>query len=188
MKKSILIALVALCLSNIAFSQIQKTESNFVVIVEPFSLFNGGFDIGSGYALNKNKVELKYRQTDKSDPIARQKNDFDTKYKTLELSYNYFLNQHLKGFFVGGTANYFFDYKATEKVSGLSESKDFSSIGLRLGYYWYPFKKTNLFIDPTLAINFNLNDIDIMAGGKTLNKQYFRFPPAGILLRIGYQF
>ena len=52
----------------------------------------------------KIKVEFKYRQTGNSDPIASQKNVFETKYKTIELSYNYFLKVHLKGFFVGGTA------------------------------------------------------------------------------------
>lgn len=165
-----------------------KKETNFVLIVEPFSPLNGGFDIGVGYGFSKHKVELKYRQTSKSDPIAQQKYDFDSEYKNFEVSYNYFLKEHLKGWFVGGTFNHFQDFKVTEKVSNLSASKDFESIGLRFGYYWYPFKKINLFIDPTLAVNFNLNDKDLTVGGNTFDKQSFRLPPAGIILRIGYKF
>ena len=49
-----------------------------------------GFDIGVGYGFSKHKVELKYRQTSKSDPIAQQKDDFDSEYKNFEVSYNYF--------------------------------------------------------------------------------------------------
>lgn len=72
--------------------------------------------------------------------------------KTLKFLYNYFfLKEHLKGWFVGGTFNHFQDFKVTEKVSNLSASKDFESIGLRFGYYLVPFQKINLLIILTLG-------------------------------------
>lgn len=188
MKKIILLAFTVVSISANSFAQDKKKDNSFVVIVEPFSLLNNGFDIGAGYGFDKNKVEIKYRQTGKSDPVAQQKEDFDTKYNSVELSYNYFLKEHLNGFFIGGTANYFFDYKATEKVFNQTATKDFASLGIRFGYYWYPIKKLNLFIDPTIGLNFNLNDKELSAGGKTFDKQSIRLLPAGMLLRVGYQF
>jgi hypothetical protein len=62
-----------------------------VLIVEPFSPLNGGYDVGVGYGFNRHKIELKYRHTTKSDPIAPQKDDFDSEYTNMEVSYNYFL-------------------------------------------------------------------------------------------------
>lgn len=185
---SILFAINLLAFAHQKLAAQNTADNSFVLIVEPFSPINGGFDIGLGYGFSKHKVEIKYRQTSKSDPIAQQKDDFDSKYKNFEISYNYFLKEHLKGFFAGGTFNYFKDFEVTKKVSKQTVSKDFQSIGLRFGYYWYPFKKINLFIDPTLALNFNLNDKDLAVNGKIFDKQIFRLPPAGIVLRIGYKF
>lgn len=186
LKKVISLSFV-LFLTQAAFPREEKAHS-ILLIAEPFSLLNAGYDVGVGYGFFKNKIELKYRSTTKSDPNAPQRDDFRTQYKTLELSYNYFLHHHSRGLFIGATANYFYDYKATDYVTNTSATKEFFSLGIRLGYYWYPFENLNLFIDPTLAVNFALDDKDISAGGRTLSASTVKLPPAGIILRIGYRF
>ncbi len=188
-KKYLLFTFLVLSLMSSSYAQEKiVNEKSLLFIAEPFVMISGGFDVEGAYGFGKIKIGVKYRQTEKSDPIALQKSDFDTKYKNLELNYNYFLKDHLKGFFAGGTLNYFFDYIATEKLSIQSATKDFLSIGLRFGYFWYPFKNINLFIDPTLAINVNVNDKDVTTGGRVYEAQTFRLPPAGMILRIGYKF
>ena len=52
----------------------KQKRNQFRVNCRTISPLNGGFDIGVGYGFSKHKVELKYRQTPKSDPIYSNQN------------------------------------------------------------------------------------------------------------------
>ncbi len=164
-----------------------QTPGSAMVIVEPFVMISGGFDVEGALLFSESKVGIKYRQTAQSDPIAFQKADFDTKYKTVEISFNRFLSAPQEGLFAGATLNYF-EYTIIEKTTLQQASNSFTSLGLRVGYIWFPFDKIKFFIDPTLGLNFTLNDKGQIVGGKKYNAHAVRLPPAGMMLRVGYVF
>ncbi len=96
---------------------------------------------------------------------------------------DYFMKPERKGYYIG-LINLFFN----NQVTGDNETKEVMSHNIipRVGYRWYPFKKTDLYLNPFLGIRYEyLVKEQIIVGGEEFKAA--GFGPFGTM-HVGYHF
>jgi hypothetical protein len=172
-KKNTSLTIVFLCCFgwSISFGQyIDSMKVNCIYFqTEAFIPFQGGVDLQGAYRFGDNLIGIKYRYVPVTDLLDKQKDEFDVKFRTIQLSYSRLVLKNKK-LAIGMLAGYYPNFSVTEKTSQISAKKNYSTLGLRATYYFFPFKKHGFFIAPTIQVNFALNDKELNVGGGVYKK------------------
>lgn len=136
--------------------------------------------------MEKNRITADYL-TGGLSPWYNQADDFkNTNSEILSIAYNRWLNSEQKGFNFGINFSVFSKFEV-ENNACETLTKNPANISLRLAYAWFPFKKINLFVEPTVYLGFMIRDQDLnFASGETFEKK--TFIGHGPLLNVGYKF
>ena len=164
-----------------------QAQKSITVAFDPLSIVAlGGYEVELGYNFDKNRVAASYLSGGLS-PWFSQAEDFEsTAHSVLEIAYSRFLNNEQKGLSYGLAYAYYTQFEVENKV-GQTLVKNPSRVGLKLAYAWYPFKKINLYLEPSMTFGFMIGDEDLaFTSGELFNKK--SFIGNGPLFNLGYKF
>lgn len=158
---------------------------------DPFGLAVSGYEIELGVNFGKNRISASISQIAPPSMYYPQNDKFEIKRSYFDVFYARFLNEEQRGFNYGVSFGYFYDEEVTRKDTTLVQSKDYFRAGIKLGYYWYPFKnKENalkgFFIEPAFNIGFALNDYDVEFPDETFKASLMKV--SGPIFHFGYKF
>ncbi|MCX6189912.1 MAG: hypothetical protein NTW54_10005, partial [Bacteroidetes bacterium] len=96
MKKIIIVIIISFFCGLSVYGQKNKSAdslktNNILIQAELFVPFQGGYDIQGGYKFGSNLVLLKYRYVPVSDLLDAQRNEFNVKFSTIQVSYSRFI-------------------------------------------------------------------------------------------------
>lgn len=163
-----------------------KAQQSFTIATDPLSLALSGYEFEAAYSFDKNRVSVSYLGGELT-PWFGQAGDFkETSQGVLDIAYSRWLGDEQKGFSYGLAYTYFTSFKV-ENNDGETLEKNPSKVSLRLTYAWFPFKKINLFLEPTMSFGFMIGDEDLnFATGEKFDKK--SFIGNGPIFNIGYKF
>lgn len=146
----------------------------------------GGVEVETGINFNKNRITVGYLNGD-LPPWFSQSEDFNSaNHSTIEISYSRFLKEEQKGFNFGLAYAYFTEFWVQNEI-GQTLEKNPSRIGLKIAYAWFPFEKTNLYLEPSMTFGTLIGDEDLnYLSGELFEKK--TFIGNGPLFNVGYKF
>lgn len=188
-KRLLLTALASILITTGIAAQSENTS--FTIATDPFSPTLGGYDFELGYNFGKNRIAASISAIEVPEFYNSQSDDFEVERSYFDIYYTRFLNDQQTGFHYGVSFGYIYDTQITEIETGLVGEKDFWRAGLRVGYFWEPFKNNdtglkNLFVEPTFNFGFALNDEDLSIGTDQFDASIMKI--SGPLFHIGFKF
>lgn len=198
MKASVLFFASFLLFWNASFLSAQEVESapqnSFSISVEILAPILGGFIAEGGYNFGKNRLAASWSTVGVPEFYNSQSDLFTPTRQYIDLFYTRFINDEQTGFHYGLSFGYIYQEKVEQVSTGLEREKDYFRGGIRLGYFWNPWRKKDtwakgLFVEPGMNIAFAFNDKDLVFPGTTDNTFAADIPKiTGPLLNLGYKF
>ncbi len=131
--------------------------------VELFSLFLEGRQLEVGYERGRGRVAVAAASLP-GDLWNAQVEDFSVTNDYVELTASWFLTQPDErpgGLHVGLNSTWYYDVAVTSTTTEEELSKSQVRLGGRIGYFYYPFKQYDFFIEPTWNMGLAVNDADM---------------------------
>lgn len=190
-----------LALAFISSSLFVKSQNSLTLSSDVNSAINKGFAIDGAFNHKKMRFALSLNQFEVPDYLNPDYQTINEYRKSLDFTVSRFLKDDQSGLHYGIRTAYVIDEETNwldttngginNSIAAINES--YINVGITVGYFWFPFKKSEkaikgLYIEPNIGVTYHIDKDDILtnSANQTIDKQ-----PASIdlpRLNIGWKF
>lgn len=185
MKSKYISSMLLVCIAflSASFSGFGQQKSVDLQL-DPIIFFIGGAGGEVGYSKDNHRIYATAVSYEAPDFLKEDERFDENRDLILGIGYQYFLKEHLDGLYVGvNLLNTWATF--SNPATGNSLESTTLRTSLRVGYHFYPFPKLDLFINPWIGPNLNLNAEDFEIDALAIERAIFNFTGT---IHIGYRF